>query len=110
MAKRPVFEEVSDPTASSRPIATKGMIDSAPKGARRGIRLWLVLLFVLVSVMIAIGGATRLTDSGLSIVEWAPVTGTLPPMNEADWQVEFDAYQQIPQYQELNADMDLAGF
>lgn len=63
MAKRPVFEEVSDPTASSRPIATKGMIDSAPKGARRGIRLWLVLLFVLVSVMIAIGGATRLTDS-----------------------------------------------
>ncbi|MBC9245743.1 COX15/CtaA family protein [Paracoccus sp. 11-3] len=110
MAKRPVFEEVSDPTASSRPVATTGMIDAAPKGARRAIRIWLIILFVMVTAMIALGGATRLTDSGLSIVEWAPVTGTLPPMTQADWQAEFQAYQQIPQYQQLNPNMDLTGF
>ncbi|WP_347139354.1 heme A synthase [Paracoccus sp. SSK6] len=110
MAKRPVFEEVSDPTATSRPVATTGMIDAAPRGARRAIRAWLVVLFVLVLAMIALGGATRLTGSGLSITEWAPVTGTIPPLNEADWQAEFDAYKQIPQYVEVNPDMDLAGF
>lgn len=110
MAKRPVFEEVSDPTASSRPVATTGMIDTAPKGARRAIRVWLMILFVMVTAMIALGGATRLTDSGLSIVEWAPVTGTLPPMTQADWQAEFQAYQKIPQYQQLNPNMDLTGF
>lgn len=109
MAKRPVFEEVSD-QAASRPAARTGMIDAAPKGARRAIRLWLLGLFVLVAAMIALGGATRLTGSGLSITEWAPVTGTLPPMAEADWQREFDAYKQIPQYAEVNPDMDLAGF
>ena len=110
MAKRPVFEEVSDPTASSRPVQTTGMIDARPRGARRVIRLWLALLFVMVVAMIALGGATRLTDSGLSITEWAPVTGTLPPMTAQDWQSEFDAYRQIPQYTELNAGMSLAEF
>lgn len=109
MAKRPVFEEISDPTAS-RPAVTTGMISAAPKGARRAIRLWLVMLFVLVMAMIALGGATRLTGSGLSITEWAPVTGTIPPTSETQWQQEFDAYQQIPQYREVNPDMDLAGF
>ncbi|MBK4217310.1 COX15/CtaA family protein [Paracoccus caeni] len=110
MAKRPVFEEVSDPTASSRPTATTGMIDAAPKGARRAIRMWLMVLFALVAAMIVLGGATRLTGSGLSIVEWAPVTGALPPMNETAWQSEFDAYKQIPQYIEVNAGMSLAEF
>ncbi|MDQ1899753.1 COX15/CtaA family protein [Paracoccus sp. WLY502] len=110
MAKRPVFEEVSDPTASSRPVTTTGMIDAAPRGARRAIRVWLMILFVMVLAMIALGGATRLTGSGLSITEWAPVTGTIPPLNEADWQAEFEAYKQIPQYVEVNPDMDLAGF
>ncbi|RJK98505.1 heme A synthase [Paracoccus siganidrum] len=109
MAKRPVFEEVSDPTAS-RPVKTTGMIDAAPKGARRAIRLWLVVLFALVLAMIVLGGATRLTGSGLSIVEWAPVTGTIPPMSDADWQSEFDAYRQIPQYTEVNAGMSLSEF
>lgn len=109
MAKRPVFEEVSEPTAS-RPLATTGMIDTAPKGARRAIAVWLMILFVMVAAMIALGGATRLTGSGLSITEWAPVTGTLPPMTETDWQTEFDAYKQIPQFVEVNPDMDLHGF
>lgn len=110
MAKRPVFEEVLDPHASSRPVTTTGMIDAAPRGARRAIRVWLMILFVMVLAMIALGGATRLTGSGLSITEWAPVTGTIPPLNEADWQAEFEAYKQIPQYSEVNPDMDLAGF
>lgn len=110
MAKRPVFEEVLDPHASSRPVTTTGMIDAAPRGARRAIRVWLMILFVMVLAMIALGGATRLTGSGLSITEWAPVTGTIPPLNEADWQAEFEAYKQIPQYSQVNPDMDLAGF
>ena len=110
MAKRPVFEEVSDPTASSRPVTTTGMIDAAPRGARRAIRVWLMVLFVMVLAMIALGGATRLTGSGLSITEWAPVTGTMPPLSDAEWQAEFEAYKKIPQYVEVNPDMDLAGF
>ena len=60
MAKRPVFEEVSDPTATSRPVTTTGMIDAAPRGARRAIRVWLMILFVMVLSMIVLGGATRL--------------------------------------------------
>lgn len=110
MAKRPVFEEISDPTASSRPVTHTGMIDAVPKGARRAIRAWLILLFVMVAAMVALGGATRLTGSGLSIVEWAPVTGTIPPMSDAEWSAEFEAYKQIPQYVEVNPDMDLTGF
>ncbi|MBM3605502.1 MAG: heme A synthase [Alphaproteobacteria bacterium] len=109
MAKRPVFQEVSDPQAA-RAVQTTGMIDARPKGARRAIRLWLMVLFVLVLAMIAVGGATRLTGSGLSITEWAPVTGTIPPLNAADWQREFDAYRQIPQYQEVNRGMSLSEF
>lgn len=109
MAKRPVFEEISDDKASQPAIQT-GMIDAAPKGARKAIRLWMIVLFILVAAMIALGGATRLTGSGLSITEWAPVTGALPPGSDADWQAEFEAYKQIPQYAEVNPDMDLAGF
>lgn len=109
MAKRPIFEEVSD--SKSEAVAPKaGLIDAAAKGARGAIRVWLIVLFVLVVAMIALGGATRLTESGLSITEWAPVSGALPPMSEAAWQSEFAAYQEIPQFAELNPDMDLAGF
>ena len=107
MAKRPIFQEV---TETQRPVATGGMIDAAPKGARGAIRVWLFVLFAMVAAMIALGGATRLTGSGLSITEWAPVTGAIPPRGEAAWQAEFDAYKQIPQYAEVNPDMDLAGF
>ena len=109
MAKRPVFQEVSDPTAA-RPVQTTGMIDARPRGARRAIRAWLAVLFVLVLAMIVVGGATRLTGSGLSITKWKPVTGAIPPMNAADWQSEFDLYRQIPQYQELNRGMSLSEF
>jgi cytochrome c oxidase assembly protein subunit 15 len=86
------------------------MIDARRRGARRGIRLWLMILFALVVVMIAVGGLTRLTDSGLSITEWKPVTGALPPMSEAVWQEEFDKYRAIPQYEIMNKGMSLAEF
>lgn len=76
----------------------------------RAIRLWLLAVAALVFVMVVVGGATRLTESGLSIVEWKPVTGALPPLNEADWQAEFKKYQAIPQYREVNRGMSLTDF
>jgi cytochrome c oxidase assembly protein subunit 15 len=74
------------------------------------VRWWLVSVAVLIAVMVLVGGATRLTESGLSIVEWKPVTGTLPPLNEAQWTQAFEGYKTIPQYRELNAGMTLSEF
>jgi heme a synthase len=76
----------------------------------RAIRLWLFTVAALVFAMVLVGGATRLTESGLSITEWQPLTGTLPPLNEAQWLSEFEKYQAIPQYRQLNAGMSLADF
>ncbi|MCW1933182.1 heme A synthase [Pararhodobacter zhoushanensis] len=106
MAKRPIFEETAAPATAPAPRA--GI--EAPKGARRAIQIWLGLLFVMVLAMITVGGMTRLTDSGLSITEWRPLSGALPPMSQADWQSEFDLYQQIDQFHLLNADMTLGEF
>jgi heme a synthase len=88
------------------------MIDklTAPEGRRRAIRLWLCAVAALVFAMVLVGGATRMTESGLSITEWKPVTGTLPPLSEIEWHSEFLKYQLIPQYRELNAGMTLAQF
>ncbi|MDK8872765.1 heme A synthase [Paracoccus sp. SSJ] len=109
MARRPVFQEVTETTPPGT-TPSGGMIDAGHKGARGAIRLWLVVLFVMVAAMIALGGATRLTGSGLSITEWKPVTGAIPPMDAATWQAEFDKYRQIPQFELVNSDMDLASF
>jgi len=76
----------------------------------RAVRFWLYAVAALVLAMVLVGGATRLTESGLSITEWRPVMGTLPPLNEAQWQNEFEKYQAIPQYRELNNGMSLAAF
>ena len=105
--KRSIFEEVGD---TPRQVAAPGGIDRGGKGARGAIRIWLMVLFALVLVMIVVGGLTRLTDSGLSITEWKPVTGALPPMSEAAWQVEFDKYRAIPEYQLQNRGMSLVEF
>lgn len=107
--KRSIFEEVGEGHAVPAPPVGGG-IDARSKGARRGIRIWLVALFLLVVAMIAVGGLTRLTDSGLSITEWKPVTGALPPMDEASWQAEFEKYQAIPEYQLQNKGMSLEDF
>src|SRR3954447_9579918 len=76
----------------------------------RAVRWWLVSIAALIAIMVLVGGATRLTESGLSIVEWKPVTGTLPPLNQEQWTQAFEAYKTIPQYRELNAGMSLAEF
>ena len=74
------------------------------------VAAWLFTMAVLVLAMVVVGGATRLTDSGLSITEWKPVTGAIPPLNAGDWQAEFARYQAIPQYKLLNHGMSLAQF
>src|SRR5580692_3529296 len=77
---------------------------------RRAIRLWLYAVAALVLAMVLVGGATRLTESGLSITEWQPVIGALPPLSDAQWQAEFEKYQAIPQYHALNQGMSLDAF
>ena len=77
---------------------------------RKAVRNWLFLMIGLVILMVMVGGATRLTGSGLSITEWRPVTGALPPLDDQAWQLEFDKYRGSPQYQLLNAGMELAEF
>ena len=104
--KRKLFEEVGE-TAQ---VAPQGGLIEGNKGARRGIRAWLVALFLLVAMMIAVGGLTRLTDSGLSITEWKPVTGAIPPLSEADWVTEFDKYKATPEYQLQNSQMSMEAF
>ncbi len=76
----------------------------------RPVRIWLLTVAVLIAAMVLVGGATRLTESGLSIVEWKPVTGALPPLNEAEWKQAFDGYKAIPQYRQMNAGMSLDEF
>jgi cytochrome c oxidase assembly protein subunit 15 len=77
---------------------------------RRAIRLWLYAMAFLVVAMVTVGGATRLTDSGLSIVEWRPVTGIVPPLGQADWLAEFAKYQTSSQYELANKGMTLDAF
>ncbi len=76
----------------------------------RAVRWWLLSVAALIAIMVLVGGATRLTESGLSIVEWKPVTGALPPLSEAEWTRAFEAYQAIPQYRQLNSGMTLSEF
>ena len=109
MSNRSIFEEVSTEKSEAQ-APEPGLIDRGRGGARRAIRVWLSVLFALVVAMIVVGGLTRLTDSGLSITEWRPVTGAIPPMSEADWQSEFEKYKQIDQYQIMNQWMELSDF
>jgi cytochrome c oxidase assembly protein subunit 15 len=82
----------------------------SPTARRPVIRAWLYAVAALMVLTLVVGGATRLTESGLSIVEWKPVTGVIPPLSQEAWQVEFGKYQQIPQYRELNRGMNLDEF
>ena len=76
----------------------------------RAVAIWLFVCAALVFAMVVVGGVTRLTGSGLSITEWKPIMGALPPMNAADWNEAFEKYRAIPQYREVNAGMSLAEF
>src|SRR6201994_2574797 len=76
----------------------------------RPVRWWLIFVATLIAAMVLVGGATRLTESGLSIVEWKPVTGALPPLDDTQWTAAFEAYKTIPQYRQMNAGMSLGEF
>ncbi len=78
--------------------------------SRRGVVAWLLACATLVFAMVVVGGVTRLTHSGLSIVEWQPLVGAIPPLSDADWQQLFVKYRRTPEFQTVNFDMDLAGF
>jgi cytochrome c oxidase assembly protein subunit 15 len=96
---------------ASTAILDEGDRSAALSGRRlRALRIWLGTLAALIALMILVGGATRLTESGLSIAEWKPVMGAIPPLSDADWTQAFEAYKQIPQYTELNRGMSLDEF
>lgn len=83
---------------------------SYPADRLRPVRIWLYSMASFVLLMVVVGGITRLTESGLSITSWKPISGILPPLNDAEWQAEFEAYKQIPQYTVLNNWMSLDDF
>jgi cytochrome c oxidase assembly protein subunit 15 len=96
-----------------RPAATSKrsrMTTSTFQSRHQAVRAWLLVVAALMVVTLVVGGATRLTESGLSIVEWRPVTGVVPPLDAAQWQAEFAKYQTIPQYRERNRGMSLDEF
>ena len=77
---------------------------------RRAVSRWLAFTALMIFALVIVGGMTRLTDSGLSITEWKPIHGIIPPLSEAQWQEEFEKYKQIPEYAQINSDMELSGF
>ncbi len=90
--------------------ATVAAYPRAAARRTRPIAVWLFTVCAMLAVMVALGGATRLTGSGLSIMEWAPLSGALPPLTHADWERLYHLYQQIPQYALVNKGFGLAGF
>lgn len=98
------------PPSSARPIPYPDARPGARPDDRRAIAGWLLGVAGLIWVMVALGGATRLTGSGLSIMEWAPLSGTLPPLSEAEWQRLYDLYRTIPQYELVNRGFGIEGF
>ncbi len=92
--------------ASPLPAADAG---PAP-GSRRAVAAWLLACCALVFAMVVVGGVTRLTHSGLSIVEWQPFIGTIPPLDDADWAAQFEKYKLTPEFRQRNHDMTVEGF
>ena len=91
-------------------IHATGVAVTAPSRAHRRVAAWLFVCCALVFAMVVVGGVTRLTHSGLSIVEWQPIVGTLPPLDDAQWQEAFAKYQLTPEYRQVNHGMSLAEF
>ncbi len=96
--------------ANIEPHAQDAAQPGWPRRHDRAVACWLLLCCAMIFAMAVIGAITRLTESGLSIMEWAPVRGILPPLSEAEWARLFALYQQTPEYRELNADMTLGAF
>ncbi|MBC2778395.1 COX15/CtaA family protein [Parasphingopyxis marina] len=93
-------------TSTSIPATPDALRQSRP----RAIAVWLMAVAGLVFLMVVVGGITRLTESGLSMVRWEPISGIIPPLNAEQWQAEFAAYQASPEYQQVNRGMSLAQF
>jgi len=91
-------------------VAAMDRMDARTVAADRAIAWWLLVVALMVFAMVVLGGVTRLTESGLSMVDWKPLLGWLPPMTDADWQAVFERYKQYPEYAKKNVGMDLAGF
>jgi cytochrome c oxidase assembly protein subunit 15 len=90
--------------------ARSGVAAERPTEERHGLATWLFLCCILIFLMVVVGGVTRLTLSGLSITEWKPVIGVVPPLSAADWATEFAKYKQIPEYRALHFEMTLSEF
>ena len=105
---RAIFQEVGSEAAA--PVAAPGAADRAKARSRAWVAGWLWLLTALVVAMVLVGGMTRLTDSGLSMVSWHPVMGAIPPLTEADWAAEFAKYRQTAQFREVNSWMTVEDF
>lgn len=106
--KRSIFQDVGS-DAKQEAVQT-GMIDRFDAGGRRSVYYWLLGLMALIVVMIVVGGLTRLTDSGLSITEWDPVMGAIPPLSAADWAAAFEAYKTTAEFQTQNLLMEMSEF
>jgi cytochrome c oxidase assembly protein subunit 15 len=91
-------------------VGAYGAASADSTSARRAVAAWLLACCALVFAMIVVGGVTRLTHSGLSITEWQPIVGTLPPLSQADWDAAFVKYQATPEYQLVNRGMELSEF
>jgi len=100
---------MSGPPVTTATYSPEGITDKA-RAASRAVAGWLLTCAAMVFAMAIIGAITRLTESGLSITEWKPITGAIPPLTEAQWLIEFEKYRQIPEYQLINKGMSLDEF
>ena len=91
-------------------VLEKELTTVPPNPYHRAVRIWLAIGVFMVFMQVVIGGITRLTESGLSITEWEVISGTLPPLNAAQWEAEFEAYKATPQYKKINEGMSMAEF
>ncbi len=91
-------------------ISASSPSHAAPRAGLSAVAIWLLAVLALTAAIVMVGGLTRLTDSGLSITEWKPVTGIIPPLSDADWEVELEKYRSTTQYQVVNKGMSIAEF
>jgi cytochrome c oxidase assembly protein subunit 15 len=110
MASRGITSQTVVSTATSGENGGNAWVEEIPRQRRRHLRIWLLIGAALTMLTVIVGGITRLTESGLSIVDWAPIVGAVPPLNDQDWQDAFARYQQYPEYAQLRPDMTLSDF
>ena len=89
---------------------TESSSQSVVNRNRLSIRIWLAIVAIAIFALVIVGGATRLTDSGLSITQWKPIHGVVPPLTQDEWQEELTLYKQIPEYEQINKGMTLSEF